>query len=356
MTKTLILHIGHYKTGTTALQVFCAQNEAALARRGIVYAQTERHLAKHSGLAFALLRAGGARTLMHGYRRASPPEAVWAPLLDEVRAAPAPAVLASSEEFMRLAQFPQAVAALRAILAGAPDIRLRVVAWLRPIQPHLRSWYNQLVKMGQCEVGFQTAVCTLIEPVHHDYALALAPWAELAGPGGLSLRPYGDALRQGDRLYADFCAALGIRPPTWPKLPESDPNPRLDDRLLDLVRLFEATAVPKPERAALLERARKRLDWVRRQSDDQLAELERLRSRAAAGLAQVARLAGPEFPLEAFLRELPQPITPAERQREGLVEMLMRERADRRAEHAATLARLEARIAELEAKLAAAGG
>jgi hypothetical protein len=210
--------------------------------------------------------------------------------------------------------------------------------------------------MGQCDLGFQTAVCTQIEAIHHDYALALAPWADLAGPGGLSIRPYTDPLRQGDRLYADFCAALGIRPPTWPKLPDADPNPRLDDRLLDLVRLFDATAVPKPERAALLERARKRLDWVRRQSDDQLAELERLRSRAAAGLAQVARLAGPEFPLEAFLRELPQPITPAERQREGLVEMLMRERADRRADHAATVARLEARIAELEAKLAAAGG
>ena len=40
-TRDLILHIGHYKTGTTALQVFLHQNRALLALQGLHYASAE---------------------------------------------------------------------------------------------------------------------------------------------------------------------------------------------------------------------------------------------------------------------------------------------------------------------------
>lgn len=350
MTRTLILHIGHYKTGTTALQVFCAQNARGLARQGIAYAQTAQHLAKHSDLAFALLRAAGAKTLMWGYDRPDPPEAVWAPLLAEVRAAATPAVLASSEEFMRLALFPQAEERLAAILAGAPDIRLRVVAYLRPVGPHLRAWHNQLVKTGQCLLPFQTAVCTLFEPIHYDYALALAPWARLAGAGNLMVRPYDDGLRQGDRLYADFCAALGIDLPARPALPEKDPNPRLDDRLLDLARTARAERLDGPRIAELLDQARRWLDRRRHTAEAQAPDFAALRGRAEAALAQVAAMAGPDFPLAAFRQALPEPSPPAELDREALVAFLMHGRAELERE----VARLSARLAELEAAAPAA--
>lgn len=348
MTRTLILHIGHYKTGTTAVQVFCERNAAALAHRGLLYARTGRALSKHSEFAFSLLRAGGATTLLHGYRRTDPPAAVWAPLLAEVRTAEAPAVLISSEEFMRLALFPEAVAALWQILHATPDIRLKVLAWLRPVGPHLRSWYNQMVKMGRCRVGFQTAVCTQFEAIHHDYARALAPWAELAGPANLILRPYSDAVRAGRALFDDFAAAMGIALPAWPLLPEKDPNPRLDDRLLDLIRLADAQRLPEAERRALVMTARRKLVAAQRLAAAEAPKFAAIRSRAARSVAELGRLVGPDFPLAELGRQGPEVPDPAEAQQAALIEALLHERNLRIAELIEALTAAQARIARFE--------
>ena len=107
MTRTLLLHIGHYKTGTTAIQTFCQQNRVHLQNAGLNYAQTHLKNAKHSALAFAIGPAG-ADTLMHGYKKPESPREIWGRLLEEVRRAPQPTTLVSSEELMRIAEFPAA--------------------------------------------------------------------------------------------------------------------------------------------------------------------------------------------------------------------------------------------------------
>ena len=81
MQKTLYIHIGHYKTGTTALQVFASRHQAMLAEtHGLDYPSVRIHNAKHSGYAFALYKAAGVETLMHGYSDPTPPEPIWAEL------------------------------------------------------------------------------------------------------------------------------------------------------------------------------------------------------------------------------------------------------------------------------------
>ena len=103
MQKTLYIHIGHYKTGTTALQVFASRRQAMLAEtHGLDYPSVRIHNAKHSGYAFALYKAAGVETLMHGYSDPTPPEPIWAELFDHVRASPHAKTVISSEEFMRV--------------------------------------------------------------------------------------------------------------------------------------------------------------------------------------------------------------------------------------------------------------
>ena len=351
MSRRLILHIGHYKTGTTALQVYCERNAAALARAGVTYAATERFHCKHSVFAFSLLHAAGMQRLMYRYSRPEPPEDIWAPLLDEVRAAPTPQVLVSSEEFMRLALVPAAMDRLRAILARVPDLRLQVVAYVRPIGPHLRSWYNQLVKLRQTLAGYQTALVTEIEPIHYDYALALQPWADLAGPGGLQVRPYDFRLRQGDALYRDFHEALGVPMPSQPDLPPEDPNPRLDDRLLDVMRLAHEGRLEADDVAQLTRRLTRRLNLNAQAAKDEVAAVAAIRARARDSVAAVARFAARELPMDWFQAALPEGATALDTQREALVEVLMRERTERAAE----TRQLRARLAELEAQIAAEG-
>ena len=59
MPKTLFLHIGHYKTGTTALQIFLERNAKLLAASGFEYPNFWTHNSKHSAFAFSILRAAG---------------------------------------------------------------------------------------------------------------------------------------------------------------------------------------------------------------------------------------------------------------------------------------------------------
>lgn len=335
MKKKLILHIGHYKTGTTALQVFCDRNARALARLGLSYARARRNYCKHSPYAYSLLRAAGADTLLHGFSSPLPPEAFWAGLFAEIRASAAPVTLISSEEFMRLGAYPAAGPRLAAILATAPDIEMQAIAYLRPVQSHLRSWHNQLVKLGLCEIGFAEAVRTRIEPVHYDYALALRPWVEALGPGGLILRPYDDRLRRGSRIYRDFFQALGLALPPWPVLPQSDPNPRLDDGLVDAARAANALRLASAGRPAAPAGAA-------------APDFADIRARAEAGLREVARLAGPGFPLARFLDALPEPPGPDEAARTARVDRLIHEHA---APQGATEAELNHRIAALQARL-----
>lgn len=246
MTKTLFIHIGHFKTGTTALQTFCARNHRFLAKYRLHYAQSHRNLAKHSALAFSLYKAAGVKTLMHGYKRAQTPQELWGDVFDELRGMRRGNLLVSSEEFMRLGQFPEALALFKDIVSSAEDIDIRIIAYLRPPGSQLRSWYNQLIKMGVKTPPFEAAIGTTIEPIHYDYSLAIQPWIELFGAEAVILRNYGDALRVDEALYQDFLSIFDIDLPSkGVDFGLRDPNPRLDDRLIEVVRVMQNAELPK---------------------------------------------------------------------------------------------------------------
>ena len=77
MNKKLYIHIGHYKTGTTALQILLDYNEAHLVAHGFEYSPRVRHHSKHSQLAFAVFQEAGITSLMHGYDDPATSTALW---------------------------------------------------------------------------------------------------------------------------------------------------------------------------------------------------------------------------------------------------------------------------------------
>lgn len=349
MAARLILHIGHYKTGTTALQVFCSRNDTRLKAVGVEYPERYRHHAKHSALAFALLRAAGARTLMHGYADPTPPEALSATLLDHVRKSPAKAVLISSEEFMRLAVFPAAEAELAAILARhAAGIEIEAIAYLRPPQAHLRSWYNQLIKMREVVPDYLTALCHTVEPIHLDYGFALAPWRRLLGDRRVILRPYRSPEKGSGAIFDDFFRALGFDLPAKAVYPAGDPNPRLDERVAELVRLLQNDGHPPRVVKRLRDKVLASLDLP-----VDTATLGALRQRVAAGVAALSGMPRSGLDLGALQSDLPQ--APAEDGSGAILAVVMadilalRRRIERLERHDAD--RIEARLARLEAHL-----
>lgn len=339
----LILHIGHYKTGTTALQVFCAANRELLARQGLVYAERPVKHAKHSALALALLHQAGVSTLMHGYQATTPAPDLWADVFAQARALNGGALLVSSEEFIRLGAHPGAVDGLRAVFAAASDLRVRVIAYLRPPQAHLTSWFNQLVKMGVPVEGFEVAPGRQIEAVHWDYALALRPWVRLFGAENVIVRPFGEALRHGDALFEDFLGALGHSLPILAEAPQGDPNPRLDDRLVEIRRALTNSGLARPTLEAVLSRARTALT-------DEGADFDAISAQSRAGIEALAALGLHDFDPAPLLADLPRPRPQAERDAARLIGFLTGEMAQLRAAQR----QLALRLARLEKQLPAA--
>lgn len=307
MTKTVYIHIGHFKTGTTALQVFFKRNAALFAQEGLLYPEVLEFNAKHSALAYSLFRAAGVDNLLHDYDLPDPPEDLWEGMLDHIRAAPQPAALISSEEFMRLGAHPAAQALLHQIIAQAPDMDFRIIAYLRAPRGHTRSWYNQLVKMRLPVGDFNTTLRSGMESVHLDYSAAIRPWVEIFGAERVILRPFEERLRNGTALYDDFLAAIGRPMPEGASFLKSDPNPRIDDQVLEIVRLYRNAGFPQPLIRQSINRALEYFASEEARLPPDSPDFEALLEMSRAGLEGLRDLPGSGLDIERFLRDLPEP-------------------------------------------------
>lgn len=312
--KTLYLHIGHFKTGTTALQVLLYENRSVLARYGIDYLEHGCNLAKHSDYAFPILKAAQVDTLMHGYKCRTEPGKLWSGLFQAVRSSPHHTCLVSSEEFIRIGAYPAAIEQLRKLaeLAGE-DIDIRVIAYLRPPDSHLRSWYNQLVKMKVPVPAFNEAVIRVIEPIHYDYGLALRPWIDIFGKQAVTVRVYDPAMRQGDALFRDFLSIFNITLRKWRfKLPVKDPNPKLDDSVLELLRMMRSAGFSEP----MITRAQKRAEkYLQAESESQALKAEQfveISQRAAEGVDALKQFEISDRDISLLQANLPVPQRPEE--------------------------------------------
>lgn len=307
MTKTLYIHIGHFKTGTTALQVFFKRNAALFAQEGLLYPEVLELNAKHSALAYSLYRAAGVETLLHDYDLPDPPAELWEGLFDHIRNAPQPAALISSEEFMRLGAHPDAEALLRQIVGTAQGIEFRIIAYLRAPRGHTRSWYNQLVKMRLPVGDFNTTLRSGMENVHLDFSAAIRPWVDIFGADRVILRPFEERLRDGSALYDDFLGAIGHPMPQGAEFAQSDPNPRIDDQVLEIVRLYRNAGFPKPLIRQSIERALAYFASEEARLPPGSPDFDTLLETSRAGLEGLRDLPGNGLDLERFLNDLPEP-------------------------------------------------
>lgn len=348
MRKKLWIHIGHFKTGTTALQVFCVTNRRKLAHHGVPYSTESLNHAKHSRLAFSLYRKAGVTTLMHGFADDTSPEVHWNGVLNELMSGRAPAALISSEEFMRLGSHPEAERILASIIAPWREkIDFRIIAYLRPPNSHLRSWYNQLIKMKEPVPDYNTAVTSTMEAVHYDYALALAPWRRIFGDESIRLRTYREEFKNNTEIFHDFLTTLGIEcahdMSGW-KLPKRDVNPRMDDRLLEFARIANRIGLQDEAKDWLLKRIG---DVLESRPDDGLRAFNEVCTRSDKGLEQLhAELDG--LDLSSLQQDTPQPDPTDAANMELALEIALGEVAVLRRQHNRAFKDLSDRIEALE--------
>jgi hypothetical protein len=258
--KTLILHAGMGKTGTTAIQETFWKNRAALSRAGIAYPRIGAVAGAHHLITPRIPPFLQGR---RGWHFVAPPD--WAPA---VAALPEPRVFMSSE--LISAAEPAQIAAFCAALA--PHFDLHLCLYLRRQDDMIAAAWAQAVKAGTQTRPLAEVLDTRLSRL--DYTTRIAPWEQALGHDRLILLPYERSqFHTGDLIRDVLFRVLGLAelPPGFAHDPAANPNARLSIPATEFKRLVNllipdhpranrfntplAACAPDPKGAHLLGRA-----------------------------------------------------------------------------------------------------
>jgi hypothetical protein len=229
----IILHIGVEKTGTTAIQAFCAGNAAALRQGGVLYPGGFANR-KHAEITAAVTRSKDILK-RRGWPTDADPAAVKADVMGRLEAAVRrtrpEALLLSSEHLSSRIKDQAGVAALKAMLSPLSD-NFRIVVYLRRQDDLLPSLYSTIVKAGGSG-GLEEAE---ERATWLDFDAMLQPWEAEFGAENIAVGRYPPS---DSSLTDDFLRIAGLSSLTLADV-ETARNVSLDHRNTQLLEAMNA--------------------------------------------------------------------------------------------------------------------
>lgn len=228
MARSLILHIGTHKTGTSSIQRYLSAHAEALLAEGILYPSSGRPKAApegHHKLAWSMSRAKQKT-------RGPVDERCWAEVVEEVHRQSPNLVALSTEEFEILTA--EEVGRVANHLA---TFDVKVVVYLRNQLDFMVSAYKQQLKGGTHGLSFRDFLERNIGRC--NYPALLQRWADCFGKGNVIVRVY-DREKNDPGIKADFLHLLGVQPETIAQMKGpvvKNVNISPDDETIRLVRL-----------------------------------------------------------------------------------------------------------------------
>lgn len=238
----LFLHIGCEKTGTTAIQRFMQMNRELLEARGVLFPRTAGREG-HVGLAVAAEADEKRDELRLAFRVGTPGQldrfrrGLLAALRREIGASRAEKAILSNEhcssrltsvgEIERLEQM------LRSLFAD-----ITVVMYLRRQDELLVSHYSSYVRSGGTkEIALKDEQD---RRSYYDHWPMIANWMSVFGRANIVVRRYHRRWLIAGDAVDDFCAVVGIDPPSADSGFERPPrqNESLDANACAFLRLF----------------------------------------------------------------------------------------------------------------------
>lgn len=230
--KTVILHIGQSKTGTTSLQRFLYQHPEWLRNQGYRYLQT--------GIRYPAVPAqyGLLRDHMEGQAAAAlSPEAiaardeVWTAALEEIEATPVQTVLISCESGWLRSE--RDVDYLRKRLSA---YRVQILLVLRKPSSYIVSSYKQHLKVGSFDGSFIEFVDKRRNLL--DYRAMMDRWSHAFGRDNLKVLSF-EAIR--DDLVPTCLRTVGLEISGETRVTKTDPaNVTPSDGVLYALRRIRA--------------------------------------------------------------------------------------------------------------------
>lgn len=236
--KTLYVHIGTPKTGTTSIQAWMEKNRGALSRKGFYYPKSFRDYD------YVNPRRNG-HFLIGNPKNGSVSEEDTTILYDGLKYVTAffneyDNIILSDESILK-ASYSYRADLWDILLENASqnNYTVKVIVYLRRQDLYLASRYNQLVKKGEISSNFPDFVHMLqTSPVDIlDYEKQIRRLASYFSGDNLIVKRFSrDAFYQGD-LIADFLQIIGATYDEDFAVPAADSNVSLPDNLAEIKRI-----------------------------------------------------------------------------------------------------------------------
>lgn len=260
----IILYIGHHKVGSTALQIFLAQNWLKLAQSGILYPSVESRSFSHalglalqgqdqkvssdmnirephSALAYRMMSDVSDRKVPMQFKALPSSPQMFNALRNQIDKINPKAVILCSEAFANFGQVdPTLISRLCDLF---PESEFEVYCALRRPDDYLISWHGQRLKAGEQLLALQNGGAELYyNSIHFDYRMVVEPWAKQVPNVQLILRNYSDVLAAGGSTE-DFCTQISLDMPAGMKA-AGRANTSLPRASLELIRQANLTLEP----------------------------------------------------------------------------------------------------------------
>jgi hypothetical protein len=208
MTRTLYLHIGAHKTGTTSIQSMLASNTRALAARDFAYVVGQNRRNMHGY--FGRLEAENFRHSGLNLKKKDE-------FLQRFTTQKMPNLVASSENFSHFFD-RAAIQEVADLLRPHFDV-IRIISYLRRQDQLAISHHQEGAKPlnRAATLLYGNSPTALPEPTdsqrqYLDFATRIGHWGDAFGDAAITLRLFGrETLKSGDAV-ADFLDILGLDP------------------------------------------------------------------------------------------------------------------------------------------------
>ena len=226
--KTLYLHVGFPKTGTSAIQDFLYVNSDQLKEIDYYYPKT------------GLLGRAGHALLAPALKRADKKTAD--DLLSEISGLKQKNIIISAEFFFGFTE--KEIEFLKSLFE---NFAVYIVVYFRRQDHRVESGYIQVIK--DTDMRFSRDIARYIwwlkkNPRRLNYYAFLRPWAKTFGKTNIIVRVY-EKRQLPDGLLPDFLKNVGIHDISRFTIPEKDVNPTLPVAFVKLLKFTNRFSLPK---------------------------------------------------------------------------------------------------------------
>jgi hypothetical protein len=246
--KTIYIHIGTFKTGSTSIQRFLKENRAALESRR-VYVPTTQLLAHHP-LPLSLIKKYS--DWRAGWREfEGDPDDVWDKFLDEVSKTECETILVSSESFCDLVNenCRESSNVFGEYLKNKlQEYDVKIICYLRSIEPYIKSIYQESIKITSRTISMLEEVDELSQrdSIHLKPTIYLDFYSSLFGRENLIVKEYARKKMKGGDSVEDILDILGCAD-LYQKEAAIHSNPSLSIESIKLKRALNACGLDSYE-------------------------------------------------------------------------------------------------------------